>query len=289
MSRTVLSGLALVLLVPGLALAQEGRSGRGHPFPDGKLPPGVRRMERPAPHGEQVPAQAIQRLAAAVQGLSRRVERLEKGFQGLIQRMRQAHAQVPTRPDARRTGRAQHRPERAARGPRGDRRGGARFQRWMRNPRVRAFAQRMRGRFHEAAPMLRRALMARQGARPGHPDRRMDRPRGPRDARPEMMGRYHGGPAVSPRGPAPKKGPEAVKAARAAKAKMASRAKAAKAARSKAGAAKARNAAAPAHAELVKKARHLAAENAKLKAELKKLQAQMKKLIEAVKKRHSGN
>jgi hypothetical protein len=165
MNRTVLAGLAAVLLVPGLAFAQEGRGGarRG---PQG-LPPGVWEVKK-----EQATAAAARpearMLMEHLRKMSARLDRLEQAVRGLMA-ARQGEPRAPQGPQAM----GPRGPQ--AMGPRGpqagragqmDRqalmaRGAARLQG---HPQLRALAQRVRQNAPQAWQRMRQAFQKRQGA-----------------------------------------------------------------------------------------------------------------------------
>lgn len=101
MTRRILTGLAALMLITSVAVAQ-GRPDRG-PFRGGDLPPGVRVLKQDGGpgHGPQDRPQAAA-VGQAVRKLAQRLDRLEKQVRGILEHVRSdagARARRPGTPD----------------------------------------------------------------------------------------------------------------------------------------------------------------------------------------------
>ena len=301
MTRRLLTGLAALMLITSVAVAQS-RPGKG-PFRGGELPRGVRVLEEGGGgpgHGPQARSQArsqarpqAEAIGRVIRQLAQRLDRLEKQVRAIVAHARTGAGAQARRPDARRgmqgrRGMATHHGAPTDRGARLRRLLQARpelRQRLAQSPELRQrLAQRFQGQGQRQGQGQHQGQGRFQGRRMG-----ADGPRQMRGGR--GMGAMRPG-AMRERGPKPggeHACPHCGKGAAPTKADPRRRAIKAKAMQRAAHRPEGRGPAAERPGRGAPMAgQRMAAENARLKAEIQKLQAQMARLTAAVKKLHGA-
>jgi hypothetical protein len=288
MRRSAILGLVAVFVLPGLALAQGAARGERRGFGGGPLPRGVRVIERAQERGpEAAGLMAVRRLAAKVQELEKKVDRI-------IEHLRRNPPQQRERargPMARRGGQGPQRMWQHRGMTRG--RMGPQARRFLQqHPRARAFAMRIRQHAGRGWGALQRgwrghAMKMRRGAagpvdRQGGPRGFQRGRRGPgQGACPHcgghaVAGRARGGAATAP---------AAMDAKRAlALRKAYAERRAAQARRSVEAAKKAR----AGHPRMDASAVRLAAENKRLEMEVTQLREMVKRLAKKLERLEGG-